>query len=1031
MQSKTILSFYPSRKIWKMIQLFLLMMAFTTHSFAGVTVQGKTVKISESNISLSQLIKKIESQVSAEFVYKSEDLRAYKNLTVEKEGLVTDVLNSVLVGTDLKLQLEGNVYVISKKVPIKSQQIKQEKKELKGTVTDEDGNTLPGVSVVVKDTSIGTATDIDGNYILAIPNGTKVLVFSFIGMVSKEIVYEGQSVLDVNLKADTEGLEEVIVVGYGSQKKANLTGAVATVDTKEILKSPVANVTNALAGRLPGLVAVQRSGEPGSDGSTLRIRGFGVPLVIVDGVPASFDQLDPNVIESITILKDAASAAVYGVRGSNGVILVTTKRGIASAPKVSYNGFYSLQSPTRYPDVLGAVDFMTLTNEARANNNEEALFSDELIEKHRVGEPGYPNTNWFKEAVRDYTPMHQHNLNVRGGTERTKYFFSIGYLEQEGMWTAKSTKYKRYNVRSNIDTKITDRFKVNLDINARFEDRLYSGVDGGTLMGEVQRSSPINDSWHKGTIYPTVAGDMFKGNVLASMDPEYSGYTKNQFKYFNSKLGFTYDLPFITGLKAKALYSYTGYYKYKKDWRKEYSTYTYNSDTEEHMKAFSSESTNLKEFLKNTGSLTIQYALEYEKAFEDHSIKALVLYEEMDGGNNEFEASRKNYMTSSIDQLFAGGDEGKDNTGKESQFGRKGYVGRLNYDFKGKYLLEASFRYDASPRFPKNKRWGFFPAVSAGWRISEEAFITNNLPQITNLKLRGSWGQLGYDGDVNYQWLSAYKQGGKDQDDNPIGGKYVFGDEVVAGVESTGLANPNITWERSTSSNIGLDIGLFDNKLTASFDYFRRVRSDILGKRSASLPNTFGATLPNENINEYDNRGFEMQIGYNNKVGDFNYYANGNLSWSREKAVKVDEPVYANGEERRRNQISGKWTNSWSALKALGIFGSQEEIANWAIQDNAGNSTIGVGDIKYLDYNKDGIINSQDEHVVGRNNMPEVMFGLDLGGSYKAFDFSVFFQGATRFDQYVDGEIAHAFFNNANTINELLDRWHKDPDTGE
>lgn len=896
-----------------------------------------------------------------------------------------------------------------------------ETEKVTGVVKDfNTEETLPGVSIMIEGTNIGTVTDIEGNYAIECPTNS-TLVFSFIGYASQKINTNGGNVFDVQLQRDVKSIDEVVIVGYGSQKKANLTGSVATIETAEILKSPVANITSSLAGRLPGLVAVQRSGEPGSDGADIRIRGFGAPLVIVDGVASSFGQLDPNAIESITILKDAASAAVYGVRGANGVVLVTTKRGVAGAPKINYNGFYAVQSPTRYPDLLGSVDYMTLVNESRANNNEAPLYTDELIGKYRDGEPGYPNTNWTKEAVREFTPMQQHNFNVRGGTEKTKYFFSVGILDQEGMWTAKSTNYKRYNVRSNIDTKITDRLEVKLDLNARLEKKHYSAVSGGSLMAEVLRSLPVNEPWHKGTEYPTIGGDMFKGNVLASMDPEYSGYTKNQSKVFNGKLGFTYDVPFVKGLKANALFSYTGNYGYQKNWRKQFSSYTYNPDTDEYSQAFSSEPTNLKESFNQNGSLTIQYSLEYEKRLENHNVKALLLYEEMDGEQNDFEASRKNYLTSAIDQLFAGGDEGKDNTGKEVLYGRKGYVGRVNYDYSGKYLLEASFRYDASPRFPKDNRWGFFPAVSAGWRVSEEAFLIQALPEVTNLKLRASWGQLGYDGNVDFQWLSAYK----------LGGDYAFGNEILKGVESTGLANPNITWERSTTTNFGLDLGLFDNKLTASFDYFRRVRSDVLGKRSASLPYTFGSELPNENINEYDNRGFELQLGYNNSIGDFRYHVNGNLSWSREKAVKVDEPVYANSDERRKNQISGNWTNRSIALKALGIFSSESEIHNWAIQDNASNSTISVGDIKYLDYNKDGVINSQDEHVVARTNVPEVMFGLDLGGSYKAFDFSVFFQGATRFDQYVEQEMAHAFYNNANTITELLDRWHKDPNSGE
>ncbi len=880
-------------------------------------------------------------------------------------------------------------------------------KTVSGTVLDQDQLPLPGVSIVIDGTTSGTISQSDGKYELPGVKPENKLRFTFIGMLSQTIEVGDKTQIDVTLKADIVGLEEVIVTGYGSQKKIDVTGSVSTVKAEELVTVPTPTIVQSVMGRTSGIFVKAENAQPGSyDGLSYNIRGFGDALLIIDGMQATnkeFLLIDPNDIEEFNILKDAATAAVYGARAGNGVILIKTKRGKVQDAKFTYNGSYGVQRLNMLPHAVTSWENAQFENVARQNAGLDPLWSMDDINKFKAGnDPAYPNTDWWSLTLRENAPQTQHNLNIRGGTDKVKYFVSGGYYYQESVYRSNDLKNQKFNLRSNLDIELTKNFNMGVDISLLENDYVGPSWDMANINGHLgvmmllYRSRPQYPATYPDPTKFTAMGNDDLNPVSATKISDVGYYKWNEFTT-DSKFRFEYKLP--AGFGLKAIFNYNRVFK--RDKRKENlaPAYWIDYDADGNVVYHNHRNFNNYNWLQETNTqasaFNQQYFLTWNREYGEHHINALGVYERLSSQGDWFNAQRIRYEFD-VDYLFAGPDLDKSNDGRGWQDGRIGQVFSLDYSFKEKYLFGFNIRRDGSPKFPEDTRWGVFPSLSAGWRISEEGFIKDNLSVISNLKLRASWGNLGYDQTGNYQYLSTYSI-------KP--GELMVDGIVNSGINADNIPNYNITWEKMTISNIGLDFGLFDHKLSGALDAFYRKRSDVLGNRQVSLPDIVGATLPQENIEEYSNRGAEFSLEYTEKFGEVTVTLGGNVSYSREKVEYVDQPVYASEEDFRRNNRIGQWSDMRWGYKADGVFTSQEEIDNWAVIDGRNNATVNVGDVKLIDYNGDGVINSYDNVIIGRGLSPDIMYGLYTSVSWKGIDFNMLWQGAGLFDtQYGKNE---------------------------
>lgn len=1004
---------YHNRFVCQMI-IILIISATSTNLFSQTTKGTVRKSIKMTNVTVKQLVDNLGTEFKYSF-YIVDDQIPNKIVSVDlKNATIKEILDNAFLNKDIEYIIKNNNITISDKKVLNNKKNGAIKK-ITGRVVDNKEEPIIGASVIVKGSKVATITDVNGNFSLNATNQS-LLTVSYIGYLSSEVKVGSQANLLIKLEENTELLNEVVVVGYGTQKKVNVTGSVSTVNGSVISKSPVSNITNSLVGNLPGLRATMRSGEPGFDESSIDIRGFGDALIIVDGVPSSFSQLDPAEIESVSILKDG-SAAIYGVRSANGVVLVTTKKGATAKPKITYNTYYGVQSITRYPKFANAAEYAELTDESEINAGRVPVFGKEKVQKYREGkEAGYEGTDWYDLAIRKYTPQKYHNMTATGGTETTKYFLSLGYFDQSGMWKSDDTHFRRYNFRSNISSKIGKQLTVEFNLSGRIEKRDAPKTSASLLMSQIARTFPTYEAYANGNpLY--LARTNIDVNLLASMEKDKVGYYNEKQKHLNGIISLNYDVPFIKGLAAKAMYSYQTASVNEKSWTKKYDLYKYDTSTDSYESSYTgNDPTNLY-LSNNQGDETqLQLSLNYSTSLmEKHNIKALLLFERSEGIYSNFNAYRE-FVLDALDQMFAGASQNKNNDGSGSESANMGYVGRINYDYDNKYLFEAGFRYDGSYKFPKDSRFGFFPTFSAGWRLSNEDFLKDNTV-INNLKLRASWGKMGDDGGATpFSWIMGYRF---------PEGSYIFGDAITQGLVSTGVPNNQLTWYTATTSNLGFEMGFFKNKLTLDMDVFFRERKGLLATRNLTLPDSYGATLPQENLNSDNTRGFEFVVGYNNKIGDLEYKVSANTTWTRSRNDYVEQASPTSAYTNWRNNGSNRWNNRYWGYKAVGQFQSMDEIKSWAIQDSKANTTLLPGDIKYEDLNKDGVINGNDYAVIGRGATPELFYGLTLAAAYKGFDFSMLLQGAANFNVYFSEELQNPFFNNANSYAFLTDRWHK------
>ncbi len=900
---------------------------------------------------------------------------------------------------------------------------------VKGKVADDKGQGLPGVSVLVKGTNVGSISDVNGEYSIAAGKNA-TLVVSYIGFVTQEVAVNGRSVVDIALETDTKALSEVVVVGYGTQKKVTVTGAVVQVQGEKLIKSPATDISNSLAGRLPGLVVIQTSGEPGNDGAKVSIRGTNTlgnssPLVVIDGIPdrdGGLGRLSPRDIESISVLKDA-SAAIYGARAANGAILVTTKRGKSGKPTITYDFNQGFSQPARVPQMANASEYAAIMNElpiyksipagewsaawqaikttgvykspTPGVSSLSANYSPEAVKGYATGNNPwlYPDTDWFGDAFKTWSPQARHNLQLSGGTEAVKYMASLGYVNQDAYYKNSATNYQQYNFRTNLDAKVNKYINTNLGIMVRREDRKYPTEDAGAIFRMLMRGRPTEpEVWPNGMPGP----DIENGQNPYVITTNATGYKQSPTDYIQANGGVNITNPWIEGLKLSLSAAIDRTSGTTKTWQTPWSLYYWDKKTFEAdgvtPKLEGAIRSNFKDprltqEYRSVLNTNLSAALTYDKKIgANNNISALVgVTKEVFKGDN-FSAFRRNYISPAIDQIFAGGSLQQNTGGSAYNRARLGYYGRLQYNYKEKYLIEGIYRYDGSYIFPEAKRFGFFPGVLVGWNLTNESFF--KVPGIDYLKLRASYGQMGndqvfYNNQLQeYAFLSTYGFG-----------QYPINNQVVTTLRETVLANPNFTWERANNYNVGLDGTFLNGKIDATLEYFYNRRDQILIQKTGSTPSSSGinALLPPVNAGKVDNRGFEFNIGYNGKASqDLTFRAAINGGYAKNRVVFMDEIPGAPSYQLQE----GKPINGYLVYKSDGVFKNAAEIDANKIDYSAVTSKLIPGDMKFVDYNGDGKITGDDRVRLDKNDTPTFNFGATLDFRYKGFDLNVLFQGA-------------------------------------
>lgn len=903
--------------------------------------------------------------------------------------------------------------------------------KVSGKVTDETGEGMPGVNVTQKGTTTGTITDIDGNFSLSVDNGNSVLVFSFVGYLAQELAVGSQSIINISLAPDSGTLDEIVVVGYGTQKKVTVTGAVSAIKGGDILKSPAVDMSNSLAGRLPGLVVIQTSGEPGQDGAKISIRGTNTlgnsdPLVVIDGIPdreGGLGRLNPRDIESISVLKDA-SAAIYGARAANGAILVTTKRGKSGKPTISYDFNQGFSQPGTVPQMSNAYEYMSIMNElpiyktvpvdewgaassaikssgvydspTDGISTINSSYAADVVERYRTGgsDPWfYPDTDWYGDTFRNWAPQNRHNIQINGGSDAVRYMASLGTVFQDAIYENSATKYNQYNFRTNLDANINKYISTSLGIMVRREQRRYPTVGAGAIFRMLMRGRPNEPAvWPNGLPGP----DIENGENPYAVASNVTGYQDSPTDYTQAQGAINITNPWVEGLKLTLSGSIDKKNLTTKRFQTPWTLYGWDGSTlgadglPELVGATRSNFTDprLSQYYESTLNTNASAMLSYDKTLQSvHNIGVLVgVTRETFTGEN-FSAYRRNYISAAVDQIFAGGTDGQLTGGSAYERARLGYYGRVQYNYKEKYLAEFIGRYDASYIFPEDTRFGFFPGVLLGYNISEEDFF--QVPSVDFLKIRGSFGQMGndqvfYNGQLQeYAFLSTYGFG-----------QYPIDNVVVNTLRETVLANPSFTWERANNLNLGLDAGFFNGKVDLTLEYFKNKRDQILIQKTGSTPASSGISslLPPVNAGEVENKGFEFALGYNGSTkNELRFRAGINGGVAKNKIVFMDEVPGAPDYQRQEGAPIG----APLVYQSDGAFLNAAEIDANQLDYSAVTPQLLPGDMKFVDYNGDGIIDGDDAVRFDKNTTPTFNFGATLDLDWRNFDLAVLFQGAT------------------------------------
>ncbi len=996
------------QKKWRKMKLTLAFTFLVLVTFGSSYSQVTNLSLSFRNAGIREVLQTIEDQTNYIFLYKDEIFDFSKKYSINFENKnFEEILEVLCQQANVDYEIRNRQIILKEKANYGNREIARENITISGKVTDPSGAPLPGVTVAVKGTTQGIITDTDGNYTLIKVPSDATLVFSFVGMKTQEIVIGGKSTINVVMQEETIGIEEVVAVGYGTQKARKVTGALSKIKNDVFEGRPVTDASQALSGVSTGIQVIQNSGQPGDDNTQIRIRGVSTltsggqgPLVLVDGIAGSMSKLNPNDIESVTVLKDAASASIYGSRAAGGVILVTTKKGEAGKPVFRYNGYYGLQSPTRLIDLVSDMaTHMELINEAKENMGMADQFDQSEIDAYRQNNDPllYPNTDWYDYLYGTPTPIQNHNFTASGGNESVLYNLSFGYLGQEGLIGV--THLDRYNFRANNEINLTKRLKVNSILSGSWEtitgpaSPINAILDWATSPGVV----PESDGQYGGSQVP---GDGDAGSPLAVWDAQ--DRTRNA-QSFLGKLSAEYRI--CDGLIFQTNGGITFNNSKVKTLVEPYEVWDFR---ENNVARYSQETViSLSESFNQNLLLTSYSTFNFEKTFQDKHYLNILLGQSVEAYKTASSSASVKDLYSTVTPVLNAGISEQTVSGSTAAWRLLSLFGRLNYDYKNKYLFEANFRNDASSRFKEGNRWAFFPSFSLGWRISDEKFFPK-LKSVSDFKLRGSWGNLGNQNIGNYPYQAVYN----------IQQNYNFGGALVDGVAQTSLANDDIKWETTTTTDIAMDLSLFKNRFSASFDWFTKMTKDILVQ--LPIPLTMGnKSAPYQNVGEVKNWGWELDMSYREVINDFRFNVGFNISQVKNEVVKF---------KGKTPSISGQFIiqeglpyQSIYGWKMLGIFQSEEEIAESAEQDATYTSP---GDIKYEDFYEDGKIDSNDRQVIG-NTIPKYNYGLSFDASYKNFDISLLFQGVLDIDRYLSGVNVYPVATNDRGLipESWLNRW--------
>ena len=1013
-----------------------LVQAFLACVFMGVSwanelsaqeLLSRRLSLQVTDRKLKPMLKEIEKMAGVRFSYSPKVVQSTQLVTISAVNTpLGEVLDRLLRPLNIKYDFSGKQIILTRQAPLgptKSVEIKEPERfkpiDLRGKVVDEKGGGLPGVSVLLKGTTTGTSTNANGEFSLDLSETVGVLVFSFVGYTTKEMEINGQTRFDIKLEPLASALNEVVVVGYGTQSKASLTGAVSTVNGKDIESIPSSALSNSLAGRVAGATIINNSGFVGAP-SSIQIRGLGTfngtePLFVIDGViqpKTQFDVLDPNEVESISVLKDAATASIYGSRGANGVVLIKTKSGKAQKPMFSYSNSFSTQRTTRPLQSYTATEELQYINDQAETFGNPKPVTNEIFDYFKDKSYGILDQIWQNPSSQ------QHDFSVNGGSETITYYMLAGFNKATGSF--KNTDFGRYNFRTNVTARINDYMNLNLNVsgNQRESNRFFWPYDNAEsyTVADFYRAT---FNWTR--LYPYYVDDAGKptsdsktGRAVTNggWNPvelvENGGYRRLTYRNLNAIAKFDLKIPFVEGLSSSFQFNYNAGDRNAKDLILFNRSYKFQpgsttnkylpgpvKPTEVNVHNLSASYDQVAQGATFDHSYQLDWFINYDRTFGLHHVTGLAVYEQQKFTGNSLSGTAQDLLTNSVDQIFNASTDRTKRTfgGSEFQTSRASYVGRAHYDYGDKYIAEFSFRYDGSYIFPENTRWGFFPSGSLGWIISNEKFF--KVPGVSHLKLRGSAGLLGNDNVTPYQFQNNYG----------AGSSYVIGGSLYNGIAAGTPPNENITWEKSATYNGGLDVAVLNGKITAEFDYFYRHTYDILRTRIRQIPGTYGANLSSENYAKIDVKGFEAAITYNNKIGDFKYSVGANMGYAIDKVIFQDE---AAGLAPWRTTI-GQPQNRMFGYESQGIIRTQsalDALPSGFTQFGRAPmlGTILYKDIRGTDWNSstpDGKITEHDQVYLSNNAFPRINYGVFLSGQWKGISVDALFQGVGAYDRMI------------------------------
>lgn len=1000
------------------ITCFLILFCLSTAFAGNANSQNAKVVLSRNSLTVRQLVQQIEKQTDYLFVLNSDKIDLDEIIQVtDRENTVKNILANAFNKKNIKYKVEGENIILMKE---------QQKRTVTGKVVDAQGEALIGVSIVEKGTKNGQITDVNGNFSIEV-NNNAILVLSYVGYKGKEVSTIGRTFLNITLDESNQVLNEVVVTGFGlSQKKASLTGAISSIKDKDISRSLATTVSGTLVGKIAGINSRQPDGRPGAS-TTIQIRNMGTPLYVIDGSikdEGQFNNLDMNDIEQISILKDA-SAAIYGVRAANGVVVVTTKHGkLNETPSVEVNGYYGWQHISRFAKPADVKTYVGAYIQSQTIQGTNYSYSKDDYEKWCQGtEKGYRPFDWYK-YVWITSPQTYFNVNASGGSEKTNYYFSVGHLNQEAMIRNYGGFY-RTNVQMSIDSQINSKLKVGASMNGRIETRKNPGVPGSDdywlPMFATYRNLPTKRPYaNDNPLYPTQVSSEADTN-FAFLNYNLSGCYTDKWRVV--QLNGHADYEFFKGLKAQWQVGYYLAYEQLNNHEYTYKLYGYDPATDTYPVIFENNNPWRERQVKHVEELTSNLRLTYDKTFGQHHIAAVL---GMDASKRDSPYTWLHAIpTANAQELinYTVMDE-YDDYGNNTE-ARLGWLGRINYDFANKYLIELSGRRDGAWKWAPGHRWGFFPAVSVGWRISEESFWQNwKIGQVLNdLKLRTSYGEVGddnVDGYSAFDYMEGYnyKDGGS-----------VIDNTYVIGSKARPLPATTFSWIKAKILDIGMDFSFLNNKLSGSLDYFSRKRTGLpAGRYDVLIPAEVGFSRPNENLESDLRKGFDGSLTYQSKWNDLNYSVGFNFTYARKYNWEQYKPRWDNSWDKYRNSPWHRYSNIYWGYKSDGQFKSWDEIASWKIDnDRQGNKTLRPGDIKYKDLNGDGIINDMDMRPIGyaTGDTPIFNYGINIGLSWKGFDLSFDLTGGSGMSFMPQWESMYPFHDGGNNPQYLLsDTWH-------